>query len=384
MGGARVIRSATLVSGGVARADAWVRMRDGRVEAVGMGDGWRAAAVPGEEVVDAAALAGEGAVLAPGFVDVHGHGGAGVSYDDGVEAIRAARAMHTAHGTTRAVLSLVSAPVPELRARLAVVADVTGTDGVLGAHLEGPFLDPGHRGAHDPVSLRLPDPGTIDALLEAGRGTVRQATVAPELPGGLDAVRRLAAAGVAVAVGHTDADADAATAAFDAGATLLTHAFNAMPGLGHRAPGPVGAAASDPRVTLEVIADGVHLDTRVVRIAFAAAPDRIALVTDAMAAAGASDGRYRLGSRDVEVRGGVARLPGADTIAGSTLTQAAALRIAVAAGVPLPAAIEALTATPARAVGRPDLGVLEPGSVADAVLLAPDLHVARVWSSPLP
>jgi len=206
-----------------------------------------------------------------------------------------------------------------------------------------------------------------------------QVTLAPELPGGHDAIAQFAAADVVVAVGHTDADVEATRRAFDAGATLLTHAFNAMPGLHHRAPGPVGAATGDPRVTLEVIADGVHLHPDVIRMLFAAAPGRIALVTDAMAAAGAADGTYLLGSLSVTVDAGVARLADG-TIAGSTLTQDAALRTAVAAGVALPDAVAALTATPARTIGRPELGSLAVGAVADAVLLSADLHVRRVFS----
>ncbi|QIG38429.1 N-acetylglucosamine-6-phosphate deacetylase [Microbacterium sp. 4R-513] len=372
-----LLHSVRLVDGGIVIDDAWVLFGGGRVEARGTGTDRPDAST----AVDARSLAGEGAVLTPGFIDIHGHGGAGVSYDDGPEAIRAARALHRAHGTTRAVISLVTAPLETLERRAAMVADLMATDAdILGSHLEGPFLDPGHKGAHDPSLLRAPDAASVERLLEAGRGTVRQITLAPELPGGLEAIRAVVAAGAAAAVGHTSADAHQAREAFDAGATILTHAFNAMPGLHHRDPGPVGAAASDPRVTLEVIADGVHLDPEIVRIAFAAAPGRIALVTDAMAAAGAEDGRYDLGSLAVDVVGGVARLAGGGSIAGSTLTQDVALRHAVAAGVPFSEAVAALTSVPARAVGRShDLGSLDIGSLGDAVLLDTDLQVRAVW-----
>jgi N-acetylglucosamine-6-phosphate deacetylase len=371
-----VVHAVRLVDDGRIADDAWIRFGgDGRVSDAGSGDGWRE--LPADSVVD-----GAGGFLAPGFVDVHGHGGAGSSYDDGPDAVRAARAMHRRHGTTRAVVSLVTAPLDLLAERTAMIADLVETDDdILGSHLEGPFLDPGHKGAHDPALLRAPAPAELERLLSAGRGTVRQVTLAPELPGGLDAVRTVVAAGAAAAVGHTDADAATAAAAFDAGATILTHAFNAMRGLHHREPGPVAAATADPRVTLEIVADGVHVDPEVVRIAFAAAPGRIALVTDAMAAAGASDGRYRLGSLDVDVVQGVARLAAGGSIAGSTLTQDAALRVAVAAGVPLAEAVDALTRTPARAVGRLDLGSLAPGALADAVLLSPQLEVRGVWTA---
>lgn len=369
-----VLHGARLIDGGTVTDGAWVRFTDARVDAVGTGDSWRAG--PPAEAVDLA-----GAILSPGFVDIHGHGGAGFSYDEGVEAIRAARAMHRRHGTTSAVLSLVTAPLPALLPRVAMIADLAASDpSVLGAHLEGPFLDPEHRGAHDPAALIAPTVAGLDALLMAGRGTIRQITIAPDLPGGLEAIAHVGDAGVVAAVGHTGADAALTAGAFDAGATILTHAFNAMPGLHHRDPGPVGAALADDRVTLEVIADGVHLHPEVVRIAFAAAPGRIALVTDAMAAAGAADGPYLLGAMDVEVRRGVARLVGDGTIAGSTLTQDLALRTAVAAGVALPDALGALTSTPARAVAAPDAGHLRPGARADAVVLDAGLRVTAVWA----
>lgn len=382
-----VIHSARLADAGLITEDAWVHLVDGVVAATGTGAQWRDAAAshsPDDPsiVLDASAIAGPGAVLTPGFIDLHGHGGAGFAYDDGPEAIRAARARHRAHGTTRAVISLVTAPIDELERRVAMVADLAATDSdILGSHLEGPFLDPGHKGAHDDTLLRHPEPGLVHRLLDAGRGTVRQVTLAPELIGGLAAIRMIVDAGSAAAIGHTAADLRAAQAAFDAGATILTHAFNAMPGLHHRDPGPVGAAASDPRVTLEVISDGVHLHPEIVRIAFASAPGRIALVTDAMAAAGHADGHYRLGSLEVDVSGGIARLSHGGAIAGSTLTQDAALRRAVGAGVPLSVAVEALTRTPARAVGVDGaLGGLAPGFAADAVLLTRELEVRAVWT----
>ncbi len=357
--------------------DAWVRFEGDRIAATGAGATWPTAAT----VVDGEAAASPGALLTPGFIDLHGHGGGGYSFDDGPDAIRAARALHRAHGTTRAVLSLVTAPLDVLEQRTAMVADLTATDAdILGSHLEGPFLDVARKGAHDARLLREPTPDAVARLLAAGRGTVRQITLAPELPGGLAAIRMAVAAGTAAAVGHTSAGFEDTRAAFDAGASLLTHAFNAMPGLHHRDPGPIAAATSDPRVTLEVIADGVHVHPEVVRILFAAAPGRVALITDAMAAAGSVDGRYVLGELEVDVTDGTARLVQGGAIAGSTLTQDAALRGTVAAGVPLVQAVAALTEVPARAIGRShDLGALTAGRLADAVLLSSDLDVRGVW-----
>lgn len=372
----RVIHSARLIDDGHETPDAWVRIESGRVAASGIGDTW----TPADDVVDARDVAGDGAVLTPGFVDIHGHGGGGAAYDDGVDAILTARRTHLAHGTTRAVLSLVTAGLDDLAARIARIAELTREDAsILGSHLEGPFLDPGHRGAHDASLFEAPTADLVDRLTEAASGTLVQITVAPERPGALDAIARFTAAGTAVAVGHTDADVDTTQRAFDAGATILTHAFNAMPGLHHRMPGPVAAALADERVTLEVIADGVHLHPTVIRLLGAAASGRIALITDAMAAAGAADGDYILGALPVTVTDGTARLADG-TIAGSTLTQDAALRVAVAAGVPLTEAVTALTRTPARAIGRPEFGSLAVGAVADAVLLDAGLTVQRVWS----
>jgi N-acetylglucosamine-6-phosphate deacetylase len=376
-----IVHSARLVDDGRVVDDAWVAWADGRVTEIGAGDSWRS--VHAREAIDAAVLAGPGAVLSAGFVDIHGHGGGGAAYDDGIDGIRQARRAHRAHGTTSAVVSLVAAPLPVLEQRVALVADLAATDpDVLGSHLEGPFLAPERRGAHDPAALAVPGPAVVAALLAAGRGTVRQVTIAPELPSALAAIETVVASGAAAAVGHTEADAATARRAFDAGATILTHAFNAMPGLHHRKPGPVGAAVADPRVTLELIADGTHVHPDVLRIALAAAAGRVALVTDAMAAAAASDGRYTLGTRDVEVRGGVARLLGTATIAGSTLTQDTAVRAAVAAGMPLPEALRAATAVPAAAIGLGgELGRLAPSLRADAVLLDAELRVRAVWSS---
>ncbi|GAA1532378.1 N-acetylglucosamine-6-phosphate deacetylase [Microbacterium ginsengiterrae] len=372
----RLIHSAHLITDGEQTPDAWVRFEDGLVASTGSGSDWPEA----DEVIDATELAGTGAILVPGFIDIHGHGGAGASFDDGADAIRTARAMHREHGTTRAVVSLVTAPVDDLVRRVAEIADLTESEhDILGSHLEGPFLDPGHHGAHEPSLLRDPVADDVRRLLEAGRGTVRQVTIAPELPGGLEAIRLIVASGAAAAVGHTDADAAMATAAFDAGASILTHAFNAMPGIHHRAPGPVLAAAADHRVVLEGIADNVHLDPAVIRLLFTSAPGRVALVTDAMAAAGSADGSYDLGAVKVTVENGIARTVDTGSIAGSTLTQDVALVRAVQAGVPIAEAVRALTATPAAAIGLGGrLGTLTTGALGDAVLLDADLQVRWV------
>lgn len=370
-----LVRAARLVDGAGPVADGWVLVGGDTVLQAGTG-----VAPDAGEVVDLG-----DATLVPGFVDLHGHGGATQAYED--DDFSAALAAHRMHGTTRSVVSLVANPVPDLVRSLGRIRDVMATDPLLlGAHLEGPFLSPDNKGAHNEDFLVAPTPAAVEALLAAGAGVIRQVTIAPELPGALDAVRRFVEAGVTVAVGHTVGTYEQARAAFDAGATVLTHAFNAMPGLHHRRPGPIGAAVEDERVTLELILDGVHVHPAAARTLFRAAPGRIALITDAMGAAGAADGPYRLGSLDVTVTDGVAHVTGTDTIAGSTLTQDVALRNAVRlTGQSLPDAVAALTSVPARAIGLGDrFGRLAPGFAADLVALSPALEVLRVWGAGQP
>lgn len=371
-----LIHSAHLVADGSTETDAWLRFAGDRIVARGTGSSWLSE--HDDDVVDA-----DGGILAPGFVDLHCHGGGGGSFDGDDAAIRDALATHRAHGTTRSVLSLVTARIPDLARQLGAIADLVDSDPlVLGSHLEGPFLDDAHRGAHDPTLLTDPQPRDVDALVEAGCGSVVQVTIAPERPGGLDAVDRFVAAGVRVAIGHTAASYDEALAAFDRGASLLTHAFNAVAGIHHRAPGPVGAALRHSHVTIEVINDGVHVHPAVVKMLFDAAPERVALITDAMSAAGKADGRYDLGGLAVTVTDRVARLVDGGAIAGSTLLLDEALRQAVdACGIPLACAVDALTRIPARAIGRDDLGSLAVGSAADAVLMSSALRVRRVWGA---
>jgi N-acetylglucosamine-6-phosphate deacetylase len=322
--------------------------------------------------------------LVPGFLDLHVHGGGGHSYDDGPEELIAGLATHRAHGTTRSLVSLVAAPLADLRTCLGEIADLAASDPlVLGSHLEGPFLAPDRRGAHSLEYLREPQPVYVDELLNAARGTLRQQTIAPELPGAFDAIQLLVENGVAVALGHTAASFELARDAFDAGARILTHTFNAMNGIHHRAPGPVVAAFEDSRVTLELILDGHHVHPDVAALAFRSAPGRVALVTDAMAAAGSVDGDYTLGTLNVAVRDGQAMLRGTATIAGSTLTQDRALKLAIeASGLPPAVAVEALTLAPARALGLEHRhGLLAPGYVADAVQLDHEWRVQAVLAN---
>lgn len=349
------LRAARVFTGHEVVPDAVLVVADGRVVAVE------------PAAADAGATLDLGDVtLAPGYVDVHGHGGGGFAYPEDPDGVLA---LHRAHGTTTAVASLVTQSLDVLQAQVRALAALVRSGELAGIHLEGPWLAPGRKGAHPLDKLRAPASDEVARLLDAGEGAVRMVTLAPELPGGLDAVAQLAARGVVAAVGHTDADLATTRAAVAAGATGATHLYNAMPPLHHREPGPVLGLADDPRVWLELVADGVHVHPDLLAATFRAAPGRVVLVTDAMAAAGCADGDYSLGDLAVEVRGGVARLAGQETIAGSTLTLDAAVRLVIAAGVDWRDALRAATVAPAAYLGLADVGELRPGAWADAVVL---------------
>lgn len=327
----------------------------------------------------------DGAYVVPGFVDLHLHGGGGASVTDGDPGeVRRALAFHRRHGTTRALASLVTAPLDHLLAATRGVAEAVAVDsGLVGCHLEGPFLASAHRGVHDPSHLLAPDPRTLQRLLEAAAGTVRVVTLAPEQPGGLDLVRQVVDAGAVAAVGHTAATYDEAVAAVAAGARLATHLCNGMPPLHHREPGAALALLEHPDVVCELINDGNHLHHGIVRTAFAVAgPDRLALITDAIAATGLPDGNHVLGQTPIRVADGTARAADTGSLAGSTLTLAAAVRNTVLhSGLPLEAAVTAATRTPARLLGIDDrVGTLEPGKDADLVILDDDLGVTAVMA----
>jgi N-acetylglucosamine-6-phosphate deacetylase len=350
-------------------APGWLLVEGDRIAEVGPGEPPR---TPDVALPDA--------IVVPGFVDVHAHGGGGASFDGGsAEQAATVTRAHLEHGTTSMIASLVTDSIDGLARSVRNLADVVD-DGILrGIHLEGPWLSPQHAGAHDPGLLLEPKPEDLDRLLDAGRGHVRMVTVAPELTGGLDAVRRLNAAGVVAAIGHTDATYDVAVAALDAGASVGTHLFNAMRGLHHREPGPVAALLEHPDAYVELIADGVHVHPAALRLAAGDKPHLTVLVTDAMAAAAAADGEYQLGSMTVTVRDGVARLTEGGAIAGSTLTMAAAVRYAVqVVGLPIEDAVRAATASPAALLRLDRIGALLPGYLADLVVLDPALDVRRV------
>ncbi|MFF9117238.1 N-acetylglucosamine-6-phosphate deacetylase [Streptomyces massasporeus] len=309
----------------------------------------------------------------PGFIDIHNHGGGGASFTSGsVDDILKGIHTHRLHGTTTLVASTVTGDMDSLTHRAGLLSELAEQGEIAGVHFEGPFISPCRKGAHSEALLRDPHPAEVRRLIDAARGRAKMLTLATELPGGLDSVRLLADHGVIAAIGHTDATYEQTVEAIDAGATVATHLFNAMPPLGHRSPGPIAALLEDERITVELINDGTHLHPAALRLAFHhAGAGRVAFITDAMDAAGFGDGRYWLGPLEVEVADGVARLVEDGTIAGSTLTQDRAFKRAVTLdGLSVEDAVTALSANPARLLGMADtIGSLEPGKYADLLIL---------------
>ncbi|WP_328362343.1 N-acetylglucosamine-6-phosphate deacetylase [Streptomyces sp. NBC_00445] len=320
--------------------------------------------------------------LLPGFVDIHNHGGGGASFtsgtpDDVVTGIHT----HRLHGTTTLVASTVTGDMDFLVQRAGLLSELAEQGDIAGIHFEGPFISPCRKGAHSEELLRDPDPAEVRKLIDAARGKAKMVTLATELPGGIDSVRLLAEHGVIAAIGHTDATYEQTVEAIEAGATVATHLFNAMPTLGHRSPGPIAALLEDDRITVELINDGTHLHPASLQLAFHhAGASRVAFITDAMDAAGFGDGRYMLGPLEVEVSEGVARLVEGGSIAGSTLTQDRAFKRAVTIDrLPVEDTVTALSTNPARLLGMYDtIGSLEPGKYADLVILDTDFELKGV------
>jgi len=370
--GGRVVTPAGVLSPG------WIRVAGTAIDAVGPGE-------PGEQRSSGLPVTRlSGHWVLPGFIDMHVHGGGGTSFTQGTaEDARHTADFHRRHGSTTIVASLVTAPLTDLEARAAMLAGLAREGVIAGLHLEGPFLSAARCGAQDPRHMIAPDVAAFERLHAAAAGQLRVITVAPELPGATALIKAAAQAGVIAAVGHTDATADITSAAVDAGASHATHLFNGMRPLHHREPGPVGALLDRDEVSCEVIADGVHVHNTAIRlVARACGPGRLVLVTDAMAAAGMPEGRYRLGSMQVDVARGVARLAAeaepaaagagagpAGAIAGSTATMAGVVRRAVAAGLPVTDVAAAASTTPARLLGLVErTGALRAGLHADLVV----------------
>ena len=333
-----------------------------------------------------------GSILAPGFVDIHIHGGAGHDVMEGdAAALSAIETLLARHGVSSYFPTTVTAPEdPTLRAldllaaaieRAAKNAD-SGGDSLgarpLGIHLEGPFLSHSRRGVHPPADLQQPTLERFERFWQAARGQIRMMTIAPELPGAEEVIAEAARRGVCVSLGHSDADFATTLRGVEAGARHATHTFNAMRALGHRDPGILGAVLTDARVTADIIADGIHLDPAIVRLFLKMkGAEQAVLITDATAATGMPDGRYRLGQINVDVKDG--RCTSGGSLAGSVLTMDRAVRNVVAfAGWNLAAAVRLATLNPARAAGIGEhCGRLVPGAPADIAVLSPSGEVLQ-------
>ena len=340
------------------------------------------AELPGDVEIEAGRIAevgllpaGAGGLAVPGFVDLQVNGFGGVDFlGAGPGDYATAGDALAATGVTAFQPTLISAPPAALRSALAARPRSRCPLRVLGVHLEGPFLSPAWPGAHRPEHLREPDLALLDELLAAG--PVSAMTLAPELPGALELVDALAARGVGARIGHTDADAATAGAAFERGATAITHIHNAHRRFAARDPGPAGAALARDGVAITAIVDGFHLAPETVESVRRAAGARLCVVSDAIAAAGCGDGTFALGAAVVEVRDGRATRPGG-TLAGSTSGLDRALRLLAEGGAPLADAVHAVSRAPALLAGRPDLGTLAPGAPADLAVLDDELRVTR-------
>ena len=367
-----LLTAGTVATGSELLRPGWIEVSGATITAIGAGTPDR----PADRDLGAV-------TVIPGFVDTHVHGGGGASFSGGADATATAVALHLRHGTTTLLASLVTESPADLLSQVTVLTDAVHAGLIAGIHLEGPWLAVERCGAHDPALLRDPDPAELRQVLAAGDGTIRMVTLAPERAGALEAIATLVDANIVAAVGHTEATYRQTRAAVEAGATVATHLFNAMRPIHHREPGPVIALLEDPRVTVEVIADGVHVDPALYRhISHSVGNDRVALVTDAMAAAGMSDGAYRIGPLAVDVTDGVAHLAGTTTIAGSTATMDRLFRFAVehsalSADDALLLAVRQTSINPARALGLPD-PTLTAGAAADLVVIDANLEVAAV------
>lgn len=319
--------------------------------------------------------------ISPGFIDQHCHGGGGGSFDSAdKDSIQKAIDFHRKSGTTSVMASLVSARQELLLDQVAALVPFFKSGEILGVHLEGPWINPEKKGAHDPDAIRDFDVDELNQILEVGQGAIKMVTIAPEISDSLTGISALKKAGVAVALGHTNAHFDQINVGIEAGGRIATHLFNAMPALGHRDPGPVGAFLSHDQIFVELIADLVHVHPSVLKLTIrSAGVDRTILITDCMCAAGCAPGLYQLGNLDVEVTENRANLFGTNTLAGSVLTLHKAVSNIVEGNIAtLAEAVRMASTSSSRALTLDEIGVIETGKQADLVVLNPDMSLQSV------
>ena len=345
-----IISAATVLIDQELQKEVWLEIEDGVIRSINSGT------TPEYD------LRYEG-ILIPGFIDIHCHGGGGKYFGSLADSqIEQVIATHRAGGTVAGLASLVTEPIPNLIAQIKRLVPFAQRGEIAGIHLEGPYLSHTRCGAHDPNLLRTPTIAEVQTLLDAGQGFIKMITIAPELEGALEVIEYLAKSGVIAAIGHSQSDAATAQAAIDRGASVVTHFNNAMPKV-IDGPGTMSSAViNELRVSLELILDGEHVSTQIVRDVFEAAPNRIVMVTDAMSAAGSTDGTYKIANLEVIVKDGVARLASNGSLAGSTLTMAKAFNHALnEIGVSITEAVHAASTLPALILGRSDLGEIAVG-----------------------
>lgn len=333
---------------------------------------------PGEKPVALETINAEGLYITPGLIDLHVHGGGGADALDGTpDSLGLISLFHGRHGTT-GILPTIAASSPERMAlALEAAANYAGKEKgahILGSHLEGPYLNPSFIGALNRSHLKRPDPKETADLLAASRGTLKMVTLAPELPGCLEIVEALSSSGVIPSLGHSGATFEETHRAAQVGLKHITHIFNAMAGMHHREPGPAGAALSSPMFSAEVIADGLHVHPFVLKMLWQLKGNSLALISDAISAAGLSDGRYRLAGQEISVVGGRAALP-CGKLAGSTITVLEAVKNMIKlAGLTLPQAVHLASTNPARILGLSNKGQIAAGCDADLVLLDAEIE----------
>jgi len=345
-----IISAATVLIDQELQKEVWLEIEDGVIRSINSGTS------PEYD------LRYEG-ILIPGFVDIHCHGGGGKYFSSLSDSeISQVIATHRTGGTVAGLASLVTEPIPNLISQIKRLVPFAERGEIAGIHLEGPYLSHARCGAHDPNLLRTPTISEVETLLDAGQGFIKMITIAPELDGALEVIEYLAKSGVIAAIGHSQSDAATAQAAIDRGASVVTHFNNAMPKVVD-GPGTMSSAViNELRVSLEIILDGEHVETQVVRSVFEAAPNRIVMVTDAMSAAGSTDGTYQIANLEVNVKDGVARLASNGALAGSTLTMAKAFSHALnEIGISITEAVHAASTLPALILGRSDLGEIAVG-----------------------
>ena len=360
-----IIQAKSAVIDGALRENTWLEVKGGLISSINFGEASKA-----DRVVKG--------VLIPGFIDMHCHGGGGFYFSDlNPLEIKQAINTHHSHGTTTLVASLVTAPLDVLKTQIQRLVPFAQAGQISGIHLEGPYLAPTRCGAHDPALLRDPKVIEFAELLSAGKGYIKMVTIAPELNGAIDSIEYLVAKGVTVAIGHSAADYDAALRGVDAGASVVTHFPNAVSKLDDKGHTLAELAMNDPRLCLEMILDGHHVEDEIAKRIYQVGSDRVALITDAMCAAGSSDGHYLIGQLPVTVMDSVARLDSNGALAGSTLTMDEAFfNMHSRLGYSVVQAVLATSKVAAQALGLQDRGEISIGKRAD--LLEVDLRAKRI------